>query len=193
MPTIFSECGSEVSDMAAKVMQKYHPDLVEADVTIAYLFADNPDGPALKVGGYVAAATVKINSYANRVEGMSDATIKISKSWWDEHSEEEQLALIDHELFHLAIKRDEAGGVVTDDINRPKLKMRLHDWSIGGFDAIVKRHGFNAEECKSILGVRGKWIQDGFDFGEQPGDDRFVGDADFFSKVGSNHKDASSL
>lgn len=172
MPTTFSPCESSVSDMAFTVMKKYYPDLIEADVTIAYLFAENQDGQALKLHGYPAAATVKINSYANRVEGMTDATIKIDKSWWEERSEEDQLALLDHELCHLLLGTDDNGSPLTDDLGRPKLKMRQCDFQIEGFDQIVKRHGFAAEECRAVLETRSRWMQAGFEFFGDAGDDR---------------------
>lgn len=34
----------------------------------------------------------------------------------------------------------------TDDVGRPKLKMRLHDWQMGGFREIAQRYGSDALE-----------------------------------------------
>lgn len=165
MPTTFSECSSDVTDMANVLMRKYYPDLLDSDVSIAYLFAENKDGVALKLHGYPCAGTVKINSYANRVEGMTDATIKLDKQWWDDHSQDEQLALLDHELCHLLVGTDDEGATITDDLGRPKLKMRMHDWEHGGFIQVAKRHGTAAAEINALIELQKTFVQMELNFG----------------------------
>jgi hypothetical protein len=168
MPTTFYECGPEVTIVAGKLIERYYPDLVRAGVTITYLFASNVDaiGGCLKHGGYPAAAIVKRNSLQDRVEGKADCTIKIDKEWWDGHSETERAALIDHELYHILVAEDDEGtDFILDDIDRPKIELRKHDFQIGGFDEIAKRHGPNAEEVKAILAVNEQWQQMELNFG----------------------------
>ncbi len=165
MPTIYAPCEDSdqtVAEIAADIREKFHRDLNEAKVTIFYVFAasdSEESGHVLKHGGYPAAATVKINSLKDRVEGKADSTITIDKDWWDNHDQGECAALIDHELFHLIPDRDKEGRVKHDDAGRPKLKMRKHDWQIGGFDIIAKRHELAAEEVKAIQAVQKQFVQ----------------------------------
>lgn len=161
MPTTFEDCTQDVLDIAAKLMSRFYRDLIEADVSIRYLFASNPDaiGGCLKFHGYPAAAIVKVNSLKDRVEGKTDCTITIDREWWTSHDELECTALIDHELFHILIAHDDDGQLIVDDASRPKVKLRPHDFEIGGFDEIAKRHGPHAEEVKYVLGVVGHWEQ----------------------------------
>ena len=164
-----------------EVLAKYHCELVEAGVTIQLLEAfaardgnNEPRGPAIKHHGWPAAATVKINSQKDRVAGMADATINIDGDAWSTRSDAEQIAILDHECYHLEIcrtkpkKRKKAGKVyfegggeiILDDCCRPKLKMRPHDNQMGTFDLIAERHGKHSLEAQQVqaLGQK-KWCQ----------------------------------
>jgi hypothetical protein len=46
------------------------------------------------------------------------------------------------------VKDDNESGILSDDIGRPKLGIRLHDHQVGWFDSIVERHGIHAIEGK---------------------------------------------
>lgn len=167
MPKIYHECDKGVTDMAAKLIDRHYREFIDAGLTICWLFVENPDaiGSALTHGGYPAAATVKANSLKDRVEGKADVTITIDKQWWDGHDELQCTALLDHELFHVMLAHDDDGKVITDDAGRPKTKMKLHDFQIGGFLEIAKRHLLNAEEVAAIQSVQGSFVQMKLDFG----------------------------
>lgn len=167
MPTTFTDCGDEVAVVAGKLLARYYRELLEADVTIRFLFASNPDaiGGCLRHHGYPAAAIVKVNSLKDRVEGKTDCTITIDKEWWDGHDELECAALIDHELMHILLGHDDDGKVILDDVGRPKIKLRPHDFEIGGFNEIAKRHGPHAEEVKAVLSTTAQWEQMHLNFG----------------------------
>lgn len=156
----------EVGGLVKDVMRQYHTDLAERGVTVEVIgaFADTDDagqprGPALKHHGWPALATVKINALKDRVAGMSDARITLDGDRWPELNHERQLALIDHELEHLEIVRDSAGGVKLDDAGRPKLTMRPHDFELGGFESVVNRHKRNAPETDVYEGIYKKFTQ----------------------------------
>ncbi len=145
---IYTKAPKEVRERCDRIMEQYHGDLRDHGVTIDLLFAaavtdDNGDaiGPALKLHGYQAAAVVKVNAYKLRVLGHSDAEITIDGDRWDEWSDEEKDSLIDHELEHLELKYDGDGLLQRDDLDRPKLRLRLHDHQFGWFDSIARRHG----------------------------------------------------
>lgn len=165
MPTTYEECPEEVADQADAVLRKYHGDLHDAEVSVKFLFAINPDGPAVKHKGWPAAAVIRINPLKDRVAGAKDCTLTIDKGWWEGHDDKECTALLDHEFTHLELKRDKKDDAVkTDDIGRPMLKMRKHDFEVGGFYEIGTRHGISAPEVEIVAHVQAKWIQMGLDF-----------------------------
>lgn len=154
----YARADAEALRIVKDQMEKYHSELLDAEVTIDVLFAhasvdENGDqkGVALKHHGYRAAAVVRIVSLKDRTKGMADAEIVIDGDEWPTIPDDQRDALIDHELTHLELKLDdETGLVVRDDLGRPKLKMRLHDWQFGFFDAVVRRHGLASPESLQI-------------------------------------------
>ena len=149
----YEKAPAEVGLIVERMCDKYHPQLRDAGVTMTYLMAfpltdENGDskGPALKHQGYPAAAVVKIIGLKERTDGRADAEIVIDGENWPTLSEAERDALIDHELEHLELKYDKDGLLVRDDLSRPKLIIRKHDFQAGWFDSIVRRHGRAAPE-----------------------------------------------
>lgn len=150
MATTYSEAPGEVREAAEALIEKRHHDLSDAGVTITYLFAANPDGDAVTHAGYKAAAVMKKTKLADRVAGLADAVLTIDAAWWHDHTERERAALLDHELFHLEVCRDDAGAVKRDDAGRPKLKLRKHDIVIGGFSQVIAWHKEAAVEAQQV-------------------------------------------
>lgn len=151
MPTTFTTCDQSVHDQVASLVRRCHGELKEAEVTFNLLFAAGEDGePALKApGGWPAAAKVKINNLRDRVAGLMDVTILLDGDTWEKRTEAEQRAILDHELQHLEVCRNDKGMVKRDDAGRPKLRMRMHDWELAGFDAVLDRHKASAVEFQA--------------------------------------------
>lgn len=144
--TIYDKAPDEVFLLVNEVRDQYHPDLVEAGATIDVLFAFNDKGNPVASGGYPALAVIRIISLKNRVKGMSDAEITIDGDVYKGMNDLQRRALIDHELHHLMVKRDKENNIQFDDADRPKFKMRKHDYQMGWFRAIAVRHGKNSPE-----------------------------------------------
>lgn len=144
--TVYEKAPHDVENLIDAVMRDYHPELIEAGVTIDSLFAFNDRSEPIKPGGYPALAVIRINTLKNRVKGMADAEITIDGAIWKNMTEPQRRALLDHELYHLIVKRDKESNIETDDIDRPKLKMRKHDYQMGWFRAIAVRHKENSPE-----------------------------------------------
>lgn len=173
MPT-FCTAEQAIIKTCQEAMRRWHPDLVKYGVTVAVLEAHaardkegQPKGPALKLHGEQCWAVVQINSQKDRAEGKTDATITVDGDRWEELSDESALAVMDHELYHLAVCPDDEneGAILLDDCNRPKLKMRMHDFVIGGFSQIIDRHGVNAVEAKQYIDLNKVMTQKTFAWG----------------------------
>lgn len=169
MAKTFHECGQDDYSLLEDAKRRWHSALVDAGATVHLRYVANRDKddepiPALKHHGYPAAAVVKINSLSDREQGMKDATITIDEYTWQEKSDAEKLAILDHELAHLELKYDTSGqgtgALIRDDLGRPKMKIRLHDFEFGGFHHIAERHGPQSGEVQFINGLaEAKWVQ----------------------------------
>jgi hypothetical protein len=149
MPTTYEKCDATVEQITRDVIAKYHPDLAEAGVTVSLLFARDPESDApVRLHGYACAAKIRATSLKDRAKGNPDAEIVIDEREWIDLSDAERFALIDHELYHLEVKLDDRNKIERDDLNRPKLRMRLHDAQIGIFRAIINRHGMDALDAQ---------------------------------------------
>lgn len=146
---LFATASSEGREVLDTVIEEYHPHLREHGVTVGLLAAwprAGGDDAPLKLHGYPCLAVVKVTPYRQRVQGIQDAVITLDGPAWERATEAERIALLDHELTHLELIRDDDGAVKTDDALRPRLKCRLHDWNLGGFEVIARRHGDAAPE-----------------------------------------------
>lgn len=166
MAKSYRECPREIKEQANAIIEKYHPDIDKYGVTINYTFVKSSTGkPALSHGGHAAAAICKINNEQERSEGLTDCSISIDESIWeDDLDEDEQNALLDHELHHICVSFDAEGALKLDGCGRPKIRLRKHDIVVGGFHVIVKRHGIAALEAQHVREAARKFRQAEFTF-----------------------------
>jgi hypothetical protein len=162
MSKTYEVADSDLRAMLESVIEAHHPLLREAHVHVAVLLVYSPtddDGqpksPPLTVGGWPAQARVRITSLRDRALGMADALIEIDGHLWPDKTDEEQRALLDHELTHLTaeIGEDEARTVKSDACDRPVLTLRKHDVRFEGFLDVMKRNGKDAPERELLEGV----------------------------------------
>ena len=144
--TTYTKDDGEAADVCAKMLKKYHSDLAACKVTVEVLFASNEEGPAVTKNGWPCAALAKINSLKDRAAGLADARIIVDYDVWERFDAKQRDALMDHELTHFELARTKDGSPKYDDLDRPKLKSKPHDWEVGGFDCIAQRHGSKAPE-----------------------------------------------
>lgn len=148
----------EVSSRAGRLIEKYHKDLENSGAKIDYIYARATEGHAVTHGGYPALAVIKIISLKDRAAGRGDAEITIDADAYEGMSGERRDGLLDHELYHLIVRRDDDGFVKMDDLDRPMFKMRKHDWQMGWFTEIAQRHGLNSVEVSQAQIL---WANDG--------------------------------
>lgn len=154
MPTFRKDDGT-VADLIAKLQSTYecyqeHRDArLQIDVVLAFADRDE-DGEklndALSKNGRRALGIARVIRKKDRAMGRGDAEIALDGDHWETSNDAEQLALLDHELYHIVLKRDRDGNVKKDDMRRPMVRMRPHDDEIGWFRVIAARHGVNSAE-----------------------------------------------
>lgn len=164
MATTFEPCDNAVMEFAFQVMRQHHPYLSQAGVTVDYAFAIADDeGFAIKVRGQRVLARVKIVNLEDRARNEKDVKILIDKGWWLDATEAEREAVLDHEFTHVQFAKhwleDGSPKWKTDDLGRPKLKIRQHDAESGIFFEVIKRHGKEATDFKQVAGM-GKKIRE---------------------------------
>lgn len=156
MSKYYELAGPEVMATVKKVMDEVREDLHDAGVTVQAIMIDagsDEEGnrkPAITKEGWPVAAKIKITSLRDRVLGQADAVMDIDKPYWMDLLPAEREALVDHELAHLELEKDEDGEVRLDASERPVLKTRRHDWHLTGFAEVVERRGEAALEFKGL-------------------------------------------
>lgn len=172
MPTTYEKCeqNSEAVDLMNKVLTRHecYQTTLNAKVRIDLLFACAPRndegvilGDAMKDKGHRTLGKARIISLKDRAAGRGDAEVLVDKEWWDDAGDEERAALLDHELYHIAVKTNKAGAVIRDDLNRPKLRMRHHDVQFGWFKEVAKRNGPYSQEqiqAKQLMDDHGQFF-----------------------------------
>lgn len=157
----YDQAPPEVHERVATLIRRFYPDLDRVGVRIDLLMAstDAEDGHAVTHQGYPALAVVKILDLKNRTMDRGDAEIVIDRDAYDGMADEERDALLDHELYHLLTVNDKFGRPKMDDHDRPKLKMRKHDFQVGWFHEIARRHQINSQEvqqAQAFVGEQGQ-------------------------------------
>lgn len=173
MPT-FKRADESVNKMAATLLNEFetHTMLLTAKAKIDFVFAfgDREDetnrllGPALKKNGLVALGIARKIPLKDRALGRGDAEISLDGDWWEEASADERRALLDHELHHITVKVDDRG-IVTDDLQRPVIQLRKHDYEFGFFNVIAQRHGaasLERQAAKKMMDDAGQFYWPGF-------------------------------
>lgn len=168
MATFTKDDGS-IGEMLAELQQRYecYTEQIEArikiDIVLAHADRDE-DGEALNDAlrhhGVKALGIARSIGKKDRAMGRGDAEIALDGDWWETHPIEEQMALLDHELYHIVPKRDRDGNFKKDDMRRPLIKLRPHDEEFGLFRVIAARHGADSQEqqiCKAMIEDAGQY------------------------------------
>lgn len=169
MASTFERCPKSIDAMVKKLQTEFastYEPLFSAGVTIDLVFAyaeldektGVPKAPALTKNGQRALGLTRKIPLKDRALGRADTEIALDGDWWKESTESEQFALLDHELYHICVKIDKRG-LVRDDLGRPCIVLRDHDYEFGWFNQIAQRHGVFSQEQKQaakILYEQGK-------------------------------------
>jgi hypothetical protein len=153
----FQRAPGEVDKIASRIISKWHKELKEVKAKVDFCFcraptdeAGEPRGPALTKDGNPVAGIARVCSLKERAMGRADCEVSIDADGWDDWTPEQRDALIDHELHHFEPAKNPAGVYKRDDLGRPVLGMRKHDYTLGLFAVIAARHGAASFEVQAI-------------------------------------------
>lgn len=138
--------------------------------------SDKTGTPALAKGGYPAAGMIKVVPETDRAAGGPDVLMLLDGDRWPRWGDDKRYALVHHELHHVVpVKLRARGGdepgytCDLDSLDRPKVRLRKHDFEIGGFNLIVERHGDNALEWVAVVRVHEAFKQQTLPFVKEKG------------------------
>lgn len=137
MAAEYFRAGESVIALVAEVVAQHHPDLAEARIGV--LMRDvAPRSQGKRVFGRAKSVGPEL-----KVLLPHDFIIWFADDVWDELSEFQRRALVDHELCHCTIDENE------------KIKMKSHD--LNEFLCIIERYGFwwpQADEAEQVFQAR---------------------------------------
>lgn len=163
MPATYEKTNTLNSIISELIETKdYHNDLNVVGVTVQTVFYIHDE--RLKVRGVHAYAYIKLTNLRERALGQRDATLVVDKAAWDVMDDDRRVALVDHELYHLAVLRDKDNKLSTDDLNRPKMRLRKHDVEVGWFVQIAQEHGRASIEVMQATEMAHEYRQSLFAF-----------------------------
>lgn len=128
----------EVAEIAHDLLEEHHGHLAEARVY--YLFRL---GPWASKGDVVLGKAYKVSDRDKYLHGY-DFLIVINKDYWPALTEEQRVALVDHELCHCSRGEDTSDGY-------PKWEIRNH--TVEEFVEVIRRHGLWKEDVKRFIEV----------------------------------------
>jgi len=161
MSRIYKPADPEVVELVRKVLVAECQQIagMQPEIIIETLFAfeSKPGKPALTKGGYPCVGMIRVVTEEHRAAAAPDVILTLDGYRWSKLSSEEQYAVIHHELYHLVpVNLKPATGdakgwyCAVDGLGRPKIRLRRHDWQIGGFNKIVELHGDHAIEWQEV-------------------------------------------
>lgn len=132
--TIDTEEGKEVFKLLDQVKKQWKEDLHKARVGAAWMIGKKPD----KDGRIVLGRMKKCSELERQIHSL-DAILILNQEHWRVFSKEQRLALVHHELCHLAQAEDANGDQAIDGHGSLKWRLVRHD--IEEFRAVVAAHG----------------------------------------------------
>lgn len=157
---------------AFKVLEKamkWHKELRGAKITLAWRKEIKPDKDAHIVLGRCVKTSDLQKEYAE-----FDFIIVLNREFWQDFTEQQRLALMDHELSHAASSEDEDGEQKEDERGRKVWRLRKHD--IEEFSDVIERHGLYKKDLERFAEAIRK-SKSGMTLFEPPPKDNPIGSA----------------
>jgi hypothetical protein len=156
MSKVYDRCPQEVHDRVRRLVELHHSELLTHGVTFDLMFVgrdaeDEGITPVLSCRGVAALAVASIVSAKQRAKGCADVEILIDRDRFNDCTDDQKNALLDHEINHFELVRDKQGAVKYDAELRPNVKIRPHDYDFGWFEVVARRWGrasFEVQQAK---------------------------------------------
>jgi hypothetical protein len=179
MGLIYGDPPTEATRMLREIVAEFYPPLAnlkeDIDVRIRFVESEAEGASPLKVGGWPADAVVSVVPLRHRACGGPDVLIEVDAHAWEWRSERQRRALLHHELHHIDVvdlkESRERPGVwlcKLDTCGRPKVKLRPHDWQLGGFRELAELYEEDAPEVMGLRSAVAQLDQGVFDFARAP-------------------------
>ena len=126
------------------LIDKFHEHLQTAKIVLVWQADMKPD-----TDGRIVLGTCRRRSDLDRELGDVDFVIALNKDAWGTLKENQQTAVLDHELCHAQVARDKEGGMKRYAKDRPIWRLRKHD--LEEFKAIVARHGMYKQDIAGFV------------------------------------------
>lgn len=138
---------TDAEPIIRSLTQKHYPDLAKAEVTFQVLECEG----GVKLHGRDVTDVVKVLKLEDRASGSEDVRIVLDADEWETASKNRRTAILDHALAHLEVVRDKKSDKIKlDDVGRPRIRIRQHDFELGGFYDVVRRHKEQSVEAQHI-------------------------------------------
>jgi hypothetical protein len=137
-------------DEAGPLSNPDHKHLRTVDLAVVFTNVEYEDG-GMPVAGMaeIVNANGKPWARAERVDhlclmhgNIPQARVWLFAPFWETCDDASACALIEHELYHFAHKKNKEREEMYDDEDRPVLTKRAHD--VGEFIPVARRYGLNA-------------------------------------------------
>jgi Putative phage metallopeptidase len=130
--------GKKMYPMLEELVGKHHEELSNAKARISLAWALNWKAD---VDGRKKLGACKKASDLDRELAAWDFVILVSQAFFEDAdiTDEQRMALLDHELMHATVRLDKNGEPVVDERGRTVFRLRKHD--LEEFADVVRRHG----------------------------------------------------
>lgn len=141
-----TEEGKEIYSIMERLIQKFHPELMEAKIALAWNFSWKPD----KDGHLVLGKCKKAGDLEKSVPSPFDFIITLFKPFWEDPavSQDQMCALLDHELCHATARYDDEGELLRDEKGNIMYRTRKHD--VEDFIEIIERYGVHTPQLERL-------------------------------------------
>ncbi|HEV3341408.1 MAG TPA: putative metallopeptidase [Pirellulales bacterium] len=131
--------------MMEELIEQFHSHLIDAKIAIAWRF-----GWKANTDGHVTLGQAKKGSDLDREMHDHDFVILLNHEAWNGSlNVDQKRALMDHELCHCEVSKDQNGEPKIDENKRTVYRIRKHD--IEEFREIVARHGCYKEDLEAFV------------------------------------------
>jgi hypothetical protein len=137
-PTTSPE-GPRLYGWLTELLEAHHQDVLDARFVLAWHVGWKPDDDGRLTLGMCQKASDLQREIADAA--AYDFVILLNQNFWDDPlvSDLQRRALLDHELHHAAVKRNDDGSLIIDERGRITYRLRKHD--LEEFSAIAEHYG----------------------------------------------------